>query len=410
METSRLVSLLEQYANKTIQPDDLVLLRSWFYAASPEEFEQILNECKNISLEFQELLKTPKNFAITLESRLDKLDEADLLKDESEDNKAEHISIDIRPKIHRIHFSKTAWFGYAAGIVFILGVGAYLWNNISKKSSFQQQTSLLADIDAPASIKATITLADGSVISLDSTMNGELASQGKVSIKRLSDGRIVYSGTSQTAIMYNTINVPKGSKIASLILSDGTKVFLNSASSLKYPVAFIGDDRQVEITGEAYFEVAKDAKRKFSVTGNGVTTEVLGTHFNMNTYQDEEFSQITLLEGSIRVAQNDNSVIVKPGDQAIVREGKININNKVDLSRVMAWKEGVFNFQQMDFSSVMRQISRWYDVNVIYPKGIPALEIGGEIQKTLPLSEMLEALGALGVKYEINGKNLTVLP
>jgi transmembrane sensor len=394
METSRLVFLLEQYANKTIESNDLESLRSWFYSASPEDFGDVLNQCKNLPHEFRELLKAPEDFITRMESKLDKA----------------QGKLITYPAVHRIHFLKTAWFKYASVIIIVSGIGAYLWN--AKETSLKNTAvaTIKADVAAPDRQLAIITLSNGKTVTLDSLSNGLFAQEGKVQIKKLADGRIVYNGISSGEIMYNTISVPRGSRIASLTLSDGTVVYLNSSSSLRYPVAFNNDERNVEITGEAYFEVAKNAKRKFSVTGNGITTQVLGTRFNMNTYKDEEFNKITLLDGSIKVIKSNESVIVKPGDQAIIYNGKIKINQSVDLTKVMAWKEGIFNFQEMNFSAVMRQISRWYDVDVIYPKGVPLVELGGEIQKTLSLSEMLDALSALGVKYEITGKTLTILP
>lgn len=310
--------------------------------------------------------------------------------------------------------SKISWIKYAvAAILVVFAGGAYIWfnNNTSgatKPAGIQHAST--AEVEAPASNLATITLSNGQKITLDGIGEGMLAVQDNVNI-RLDDGHVVYSATTANIPMeYNVLTVPRGSRIASIVLSDGTKVYLNSASSLKYPVAFTGKERRVEITGEAYFEVARDPSRKFIVTGRGITTEVLGTHFNVNTYPDEDAGRVTLLEGSVKVSGDHSSVTINVGDQAAVRNGDIQLRHAVDIEQVMAWKNGVFNFNNRDCESVMRQLARWYDIEVEYPNGVPKIMFGGEIQKTLPLSEMMEALGAVEVKFEIAGKKLIVLP
>ncbi len=212
-------------------------------------------------------------------------------------------------------------------------------------------------------------------------------------------------------MQYNLLTVPRGSQIASIVLADGSKVFLNSASSLKYPVAFTGNERRVEITGEVYFRNCQGCKkRKFIVVGGGIQTEVLGTHFNMNTYGDDETMKVTLLEGSVKVSSGLSGALIKPGSQAAFKNGILDVNKSVDVGQVLAWKNGVFNFQNNSLAIVMRQLSRWYDIDVVYPKGVPGILIGGKIPRSIPLSEMLDALGAVGVKFEIRDKKLIVLP
>lgn len=306
---------------------------------------------------------------------------------------------------------KTAWLKYAAAIIIVAGTAAYLFNANNKKHVANVSSATFAkDVAAPSSNRATLTLANGQQIVLDSVGNGMLATQGNVNIRKMDDGRIIYAGNNSGEMQYNTLTVPRGSKIASIVLSDGTKVYLNAASSLTYPVAFTGSERKVQITGEAYFEVAKDKSKKFVVGSDGVTTEVLGTHFNINTYPDEKAQKVTLLEGSVKVTGGTSGTVIRPGDQAAFENGKISISQPADLDQVMAWKNGVFNFNNASCETVMRQLARWYNIEIVYPKGIPAIQFGGEIQQTLSLAEMLDALGAVEVKFEINNNKLIVLP
>ncbi len=234
--------------------------------------------------------------------------------------------------------------------------------------------------------------------------------QGNVAIEKMSDGRIVYNGKGEVGeIQYNLITVPKGSQIASIELADGSKVFLNSASSLKYLVAFKGSERRVEITGEVYFEIMKDPKRKFIVVSGDVQTEVLGTHFNVNAYADEEATKVTLVEGSVKVSFGDDNVIIKPGQQAeAIKNEKLKTNKNVDLSQIIAWKKGVFVFSQMDLKSILKQVSRWYDVTIEYKDSMVAGTFSGGLSRQLPLSEVIKILESNGIRCFVQGKKLII--
>ncbi len=191
------------------------------------------------------------------------------------------------PTIHRVHFLKTTWFRYAAAVLVIIGIGAYLYT-AQKIKPVPEKIAVVQDVSAPESNRAMLTLANGQTIFLDSAHNGILAKEGETNIEKTEEGNIVYQGNRPSgAMQYNTLSVPRGSQIASIILSDGSKVYLNAESSLKYPVAFNGTERKVEITGEAYFEISKNAKSKFVVVNGQMRTEVLGTSFNVNGYNDE---------------------------------------------------------------------------------------------------------------------------
>ncbi|MEO5892161.1 MAG: FecR domain-containing protein [Ferruginibacter sp.] len=310
---------------------------------------------------------------------------------------------------------RVPWYRWsaAAAIIILLASGIYFYiNNPSPKkviSSSALQNPAVNDVPAPAKNKAVLTLSDGSKIDLDSTGNGTLAQQGNVAVTKQPDGVIIYTG-SNGEMLYNMLNVPRGSKVVSIKLSDGTQVWLNSESSLRYPASFTGLERKVEITGEAYFEVAHNQAMPFIVAKDGMEIKVLGTHFNINTYQDDRVNKVTLLEGSVKVSLNGHENFLKPGQQAQIRDD-IKLINGVNIDEVMAWKNGMFQFgEKTDLQTIMKKIERWYDVDVNYEGGIVSQRFGGEIPMNSNLSQVLEILRTSGVKFTIDGKKVIVKP
>ena len=306
------------------------------------------------------------------------------------------------------------WLQAAAAAILIAG-GFVLYNMIGKSNSPQpvivKNIPLQQDI-APGGDKAILTLADGSKIVLDNTANGNLTIQGNVKVIKL-DGQLSYttSGTT-TEVLYNTITTPRGGQYQ-LILADGSKVWLNAASSLRFPATFTGSERKVELTGEGYFEVVKNAVMPFKVNvASKGEVEVLGTHFNINSYVDEAAINTTLLEGSVRVTglKTNDSRLITPGQQAqLTANGQINVKKQVDISEVMAWKNGKFIFQDADIQSIMRQIERWYDVEVSFSGNMTNELFVGLIPKNVNISQILKMLEKTGtVKFEIAGKKIIV--
>lgn len=314
-----------------------------------------------------------------------------------------------------------AWTRVAAAVlILVLGSVAYLLLRpvYTVEPPLAKSGSIHTDVAAPVATRATITLGDGRQIVLDSNRqgNGMLASEGDVLIERTADGAIAYKGTT-AALVYNTLLNPRGSKPVSLTLSDGSKVWLNSESSLRYPVSFSGKERTVEITGEAYFEVQKNPAMPFRVSIGGTgSVEVLGTHFNINSYGDEAHTRITLLEGSVRVTvPAAKPVVIAPGQQAYYTNGTrngtfIDVKPGVDLDAVMAWKNGYFNFDQADLYTVMRQLSRWYNITIRYEGKMPSRVFGGEMQRDLNLSEVLKLLEKNNIHFRIENDQLFVRP
>lgn len=304
------------------------------------------------------------------------------------------------------------WSSVAAAAVVVLIVGTWLFQRQdSSYSADSKQNSVLIDLP-PGREAAILTLADGSLVDLDSTQNGDVTVQGKTVISK-QGGQVAYISAGEKKkipVLYNTIATSRGNHYK-VVLSDSTRVWLNSASSLHYPAAFSGDVRLVELTGEAYFEVAKNASIPFRVKVNGIEVEVLGTHFNINAYADEGVIETTLLEGSVKVKNDDASALIKPGEQAVIRNQKTQIDvSEADIDQVMAWQKGFFEFDNTELTAIMRQISRWYDVDIRYQSQPDDRKFGGRISRKLNLKDILTLLEVNGVQFALEGKTLIVTP
>ena len=301
---------------------------------------------------------------------------------------------------------KFGWTGWAAAAV-ILIVASALWLTVSNNQKVikpeAQNHTTPSDI-APGYEGAILTLANGSKVVLDN------AQDGKITDAAFKNGnKVSYQNSDQTKVEFNTLTTPKGRQF-SLVLPDGTQVWLNAASSITYPTAFTGNERKVSILGEAYFEVSHDASKPFHVDVNGVDVQVLGTHFNINSYSDEEAIKTTLLEGSIKITVAGRSQLVKPGEQAQVAEKDINMVLDADVDGVMAWKYGFFSFDNANITDIMKQLTKWYDVEVVY-QGQPKERFSGKIDRNLTLSQVLKGLAETKVHFRIeDGKRLIILP
>lgn len=261
----------------------------------------------------------------------------------------------------------------------------------------------------PAGNKAVLTLAGGERIVLDSAGNGQLTQQYGVKVTN-NNGRLVYEGgTKGGVVAYNSIHTPRGGQYR-LVLPDGSKVWLNAASSLRYPVSFSGGERKVELRGEAYFEVAPVAGQAFTVATPDMNVAVLGTDFDVMAYEDEEKHSTTLLSGGVIVASGDRRQQLRPGEQAIATSNTLTTAT-ADIEKVMAWKSGFFKFNNMDIKSLMREVSRWYDIDIVYQLNDYAGDYGGRISRKLGLSELIQLLEQNGIHhYRMEGRKLVVLP
>ena len=265
------------------------------------------------------------------------------------------------------------------------------------------------DIAPPTQARATLKLADGSTVYLDSNVNGTLARQGGVDISRNEVGEIIYSGTAAEAITMNTLSLPKGSKPIRLVLSDGSFVWLNAASSITYPTAFVGKERKVSMMGEAYFEVSENKNMPFFVEHNQLLVKVLGTHFNVNTYENEASNKITLLSGLVDVGNGKITKRLVPGQQASISTSIFSIEENIDTDEVMAWKNGQFYFGGSDIKSIMKQIERYYDVEVEFRDEVP-YQFVAKISRDVNVSAFLEKLELTNlIHFKIEGKKIIVM-
>lgn len=315
-------------------------------------------------------------------------------------------SIVIRPS-RSIVFLRRWWA--AASIMLMAGIGAYWFMN-EKNTPAQGDVEQPVAIVSPGKEGAILTLADGKQVLLDTVQNGVVALQGGATA-RVVNGGLVYEGRGNE-VFYNITSTPKGRQY-NLTLPDGSKVWLNAASSIKYPTAFAEKERRVEVTGEAYFEVAKNTKQPFKVNISGkAEVEVLGTHFNINAYDNEKRIETTLLEGVVWVSGGgSDGAILAPGQQAQVSDiGKVRVVKDINLEQVIAWKSGVFNLNGLSLEEVMRQVERWYDIEVVYEKGIPDIQFGGEMGRGVSLNDLLKFMEGSKVHFRIEGKRLIVQP
>ncbi|HEY4061973.1 MAG TPA: FecR domain-containing protein [Puia sp.] len=314
-------------------------------------------------------------------------------------------------------------FTRVAAAILLLVAGAFYWQNRlthSRRSIavHNADTSRMARDIPPGTDGAILTLADGRRIVLDSVQNGELSTQGNTKIVK-QGGRLAYMPqggahgaiSSNGEILYNTMNIPRG-KQYQLILPDGTHVWLNAASSIRYPASFTGKERKVEITGEAYFEVAKNIARPFRVKVGEAEVEVLGTHFNIMAYEEEATVRTTLLEGAVKVTRPGASHLLRPGQEAQLnrQDEQITVIDDAPLTEAVAWKNGLFFFNRASLATVMRQIARWYDVQIVYEGEIPQMEFGGKISRNSNVSEVLKILELSKVHFRIDGKKIVVMP
>ena len=304
----------------------------------------------------------------------------------------------------------------AASILIVVGISSYfLFTDQSAVQNRVVEIEKQSDIKAPETNRAMITLSDGRKIYLDSLGNGMLASQSGTNVIKTADGQIAYqiaNGGILQETQYNTLTNPRGSNVIDMTLSDGSRVWLNAGSSVTYPVSFAGNERIVSISGEAYFEIVHNASKPFKVTKGDLEVAVLGTHFNVNAYEDESEIKVTLLEGLVKVSTNkqpNNSTILKPGQQSIITPNAIPTTlSNVDIDQVMAWKNGLFTLKGTRMEDLMRQVGRWYGVEVEYTGKVPVRKFGGTISRKVNLSTLLKALNEQGVNITLEDKKVIV--
>lgn len=307
------------------------------------------------------------------------------------------------------------WYRIAVAAALLTVVASAYWMISSQKNTEKPGIAAQPVNDAlPGRDAAILTLANGKKISLDS-ITGTVSQKEGITVVNTAGLLSYQSATLEAEPEYHTITTARGNQYQ-LQLPDGSKVWLNAASSLKYPTFFKGNERVVELSGEGYFEVAKNEHQPFHVKVNGMDVEVLGTHFNINSYNDEEMIRTTLLEGRVKVSYGQSQQIIHPGQQAVVSDhSPLTVHHPItigspDIDQVMAWKEGFFQFDFTSTKEMLRQLSRWYDVDIHYEGNVPDRQFGGRINRKLKLSEVIKMLQNTNVRFRIEGKNLIVIP
>ncbi|WP_166437087.1 FecR family protein [Niastella caeni] len=313
-----------------------------------------------------------------------------------------------------------------AAAVVILTAAFFFWLNTRRekdKPAPEEKSGTIAQNDViPGKTSALLTLADGSKVKLDSSVVGLLTQQGEMDVVN-NNGTLIYQEKSQAKneLLFNTLSTANG-ETYKVVLADGSKVWLNAGASIRYPVAFTSSERKVEITGEAYFEVSplpalpggEGEKKPFIVhvthqRSAGMDVQVVGTHFNINAYNDDDTIKTTLLEGSVKVRQDNSVTLLKPGQQAQVNNGITRVVNDANLESVVAWKNGRFIFNNADITVIMRQLARWYDIGVVYEGAKPTQLFVGEMERNLSLAQVMRLLEYSGIRFRIEGKKLIVM-
>lgn len=321
-------------------------------------------------------------------------------------------SVNKKTRVYPIHFFRK--YRWAVAIIVFMAAGAW-WltrNNVQKNSL--AVTNEPPKPIVPGTTGAILILDDGSQLVLDSMGNGIVATQEGAQIQ-LKDGQLAYEETDagKENLVYNTLATPKGREFK-IVLPDGTNAWLNSGSSIRYPIRFRSKERLVYITGEVYFEVAHNKSAPFLVkintpAGDAGTVEVLGTHFNINAY--ENVYRTTLLEGSVKVrTATDRELLLRPNQQAIATPNSLSIDRSPDIDKVMAWRRGFFNFDNVGLQEVMQQLARWYDIEVAYQGAVPDITFAGELSRGMTWSGVLRALEESKVHFKTEGRKIIILP
>lgn len=397
MQEQEIKELFHRFFAGTITPDEKKLLSEWIEKADNQSLEPLMHQA-------WQTFTPPGTMPGT---RADELLHTIMGKTTSEPTSdIGPQSTHIRPGIR---IRDRYWL--AAAVLLAIICSAVYWLDNSPKPVKQVGAVNKKALAPPAATNAVLTLANGKKIMLDSAQNGSLAVQGKTDLVKLDDGQIAYRGQDAAAsLQWNTLTLPRGSRIMAIVLSDGTKVWLNAGSSISYPVAFTSNERRVTVTGETYFEVTKDHLHPFIVENGDNRVEVLGTHFNVHAYEDETNIQITLLEGSITVSNRKEKQTITPGQMAVIETGRhIGITKNADVDRIMAWRNGRFDFAGAEIGTVMRELARWYDLEVEYKEPVHE-KFYLETSRNTNAADLLKILETTGgVHFSTAGKKIIVM-
>lgn len=387
LSEKKYTELAEKWMNGTITPEEERIFAEWYSASQDKE------------------VIVPAGFAAG--------------EDDHRNRILRHIHRGIRDQQRR---RIPRWIPAVAAAVFILAGSGALWWGLGRsvnRTSLVTQVAPQPTLIRPAADKAMLTLGDGSTVDLEAAKDGSMTANGAAQIDRRS-ARLVYKNgrsadrdgavVAPPAVVYNMLTTPRGG-VYSIVLPDGTKVWLNACSSLRYPTAFHGATREVMLTGEGYFEVSLNAAQPFKVRVGGMTVDVLGTHFDVMAYDDEPAVTTTLLEGSVRLLSGEQRLLLAPGEQSQLTKDDNRFHSvKADVDQVVAWKNGVFQFKSEDIRSVMRKVSRWYDVDVNY-EGEITEHFTGAVPRDADVMTLLKTMELTNsIHFRVQGKRITVTP
>jgi hypothetical protein len=401
MNNERLRSLLEQYFNDAISDTDREELLSYLNNNPGEVFSAVDEEMLNLegAPEFENTRAQKVLADIKADSRF-------------KDDAIVPLPVGGKNNILKLY---AGWVKIAAAVLIFASVGFYFVSR-QKMGAVKNEAGNITARIVPGSNKAILTLATGKSIVLDSAANGALANLGKSQVNKVGDGKLVYdvlpnaTHAGVNAVLYNTLTIPPGGQYQ-VVLPDGTQVWLNSSSSLSYPTEFAGNSRTVKLTGEAYFEVAKDKDKPFYVEMNNVQVKVLGTHFNISAYADDNDLTTTLLEGSVQISKNGSQALLKPGQQAVIGSNANAITvSKAHINEAMAWKNGYFMFNDDNIVDIMKKVSRWYDADIEYQGNFSSQRFGGTFTRSKSITGLLKNLEQISnVHFKVTGRRITVM-
>lgn len=386
-----------------------VLVKATLYTMTPEQYQLLFEKYLNglaTQHEIESLMSYPDGFQIKNPGHAGHAG----IDPETEGRLKRRLHASIHGRAGSRHIL-IRWTAVAAVLILII-TGLFYLNlqqPVAKSSTGPLAGSI---VTVPGSNKAVLTLGSGMQIVLDDSTNGRVIRQGSATISRNRPGLLKYeagAGRKQAEILVNTLSVPKGGQFQ-LVLADGTKVWMNASSTLRFPPAFTGKSRDVELSGEAYFEVAENKAMPFRVKYNEEMVEVLGTHFNIMAYNDETESQTTLLEGAVSINKRNTHITLHPGQQAVSLASKDDIAvQPARTEEVTAWKDGYFFFKDKDIRFIMRQVARWYDVDVVYQGNMQDQVYGGRMSRYKNISGLLSKLELTGtIHFKTEGKKIIV--
>lgn len=397
----RLTYLLEVFGSHQATEDELEEL---FHLIENEGDEAIKQYLYQLVQSYDETESLPENDWAKLFTRIQT----------EKNNREEPITPELQNHINHKRRSSMTWWSAAAVLFLVIGASTmYLLKMKAPQATSysQQQQVKLADIAPPDASHAILTTSGGNRILIDSIKSGQLTSDGSMQIKRSPDGKLLIHGNSQSTSLHTLVN-PKGSKVLAIVLDDGTNVWLNAASSLSFPESFQGSNRQVFLDGEAYFEVTHNAHQPFVVRKGKMQVQVLGTHFNVSAYPDDPSIKVTLLQGLVNVKSGRSEQLIKPGQQASVDENAnqpILLKKAIDVSEVIAWQKDKFIFKDQNIHTIMRQVARWYNVDITFQDEIHE-NFYAEVSRNTNMAMLLKMLEATkAVQFKLVNKTIIVM-